>query len=220
MKMRSRAATAAFSVAVLLAILAAMGFAAAAPYVRLSWLEQTIAQNQQELLELRKEMAREGTLRKENSELAAVGEDASLMLLQGETTGIAGANLQKLMSGLVLQHGGAASSIQILPTKEDGNLVRIPISLSISAFISKCRAFDFLGSMPTIAPSTHPSAPSSRCVPSHALSILSGGVPAGGGPSDAICCNRSVRRDSSGAAIRQRASRRAASSLGFASFSC
>ena len=139
MKMRSRAATAAFSVAVLLAILAALGFTAAAPYVRLSWLEQTIAQNQQELLELRKEMAREGTLRKENSELAAVGEDASLMLLQGETTGIAGANLQKLMSGLVLQHGGAASSIQILPTKEDGNLVRIPISLSISVGIDGLR---------------------------------------------------------------------------------
>ena len=139
MKIRSRAATAAFSVAVLLAALAAMGFIAAAPYVRLSWLEQTIAQNQQELLQLRKEIAREGALRKENSELAAVGEDASLLLLQGETTGIAGANLQKLMSGLVLQHGGAASSIQILPTKEDGNLVRIPISLSISVGIDGLR---------------------------------------------------------------------------------
>ena len=139
MKIRSRAATAAFSVAVLLAALAAMGFIAAAPYVRLSWLEQTIAQNQEELLQLRKEIAREGALRKENSELAAVDEDASLMLLQGETTGIAGANLQKLMSGLVLQHGGAASSIQILPTKEDGNLVRIPISLSISVGIDGLR---------------------------------------------------------------------------------
>ena len=137
--MRSRAATAAFSVVVLLAVLAAMGFIAAAPYVRLNWLEQTIAQNQEELLQLRKEIAREGALRKENSELAAIGEDASLMLLQGETTGIAGANLQKLMSGLVLQHGGAASSIQILPTKEDGNLVRIPISLSISVGIDGLR---------------------------------------------------------------------------------
>ena len=139
MKMRSRAATAAFSVVVLLAVLAAMGFIAVAPYVRLSWLEQTIAHNQEELLQLRKEIAREGALRKENSELAAVGEDASLMLLQGETTGIAGANLQKLMSGLVLQHGGAASSIQILPPKEDGNLVRIPISLSISVGIDGLR---------------------------------------------------------------------------------
>jgi general secretion pathway protein M len=137
--MRSRAATAAFSVVVLLAVLAAMGFIAAAPFVRLNWLEQTIAHNQEELLQLRKEIAREGALRKENSELAAVGEDASLMLLQGETTGIAGANLQKLMSGLVLQHGGTASSIQILPTKEDGNLVRIPISLSISVGIDGLR---------------------------------------------------------------------------------
>jgi general secretion pathway protein M len=95
-------------------------------------------------------MAREGALRKENSELAAVGEDASLLLLQGETTGIAGANLQKLMSGLVLQHGGAASSIQILPTKEDGNLVRIPISLSISVGIDGLR--DILYGLETGAP--------------------------------------------------------------------
>ncbi len=61
------------------------------------------------------------------------------MLLEGETTGIAGANLQKLLSGLVLAHGGEATSFQILPPKEDGNLMRIPMSLSISVGIDGLR---------------------------------------------------------------------------------
>lgn len=107
-----------------------MGLMAALPFVRVSSLEQTIEQKQNELFQLRKQITREGELRRENSDLAALGHDASL-LLEGETTGIAGANLQRLLHELVLEHDGAASSFQILPPKEDGNLMRIPISLSI-----------------------------------------------------------------------------------------
>jgi general secretion pathway protein M len=150
LKISSRSASALLSLAVLAAALAAMGLATAMPFVHLSWLEQSVAQNQEELLRLRKQIAREGELRKENTELAALGEDASLLLLEGETTGIAGANLQKLMSGLVLEHGGAASSLQILPPKEDGNLVRIPMSLSISVGIDGLR--DILHSLETGTP--------------------------------------------------------------------
>lgn len=150
MKIGSRSAAALFSVAFLALALTIMGLIAVMPFVRLSWLEQTVAQNQDELLQLRKQIAREGELRKENTELAAVGEDASLLLLEGETTGIAGANLQKLMSGLVLEHGGAASSLQILPPKEDGNLVRIPMSLSISVGIDGLR--DILHGLETGTP--------------------------------------------------------------------
>jgi general secretion pathway protein M len=120
------------AVAVLVGGLAVAGGLAALPFVRLGALEQTIAENQSELLKLRKEIAREGALRKENTVLAASDQDARLLLLEGETTGIAGANLQKLISGLVLAHGGEATSFQILPPKEDGNLTRIPMSLSIS----------------------------------------------------------------------------------------
>ncbi len=39
----------------------------------------------------------------------------------------------------MLEHGGAASSFQILPPKEDGNLMRIPMSLSISVGIDGLR---------------------------------------------------------------------------------
>ncbi len=62
---------------------------------------------------------------------AALGQDKSL-LLEGDKTGVAGANLQSLVNGLVTANGGTASSIQILPPKEDGNLMRISVSLSIN----------------------------------------------------------------------------------------
>jgi general secretion pathway protein M len=138
------------AIAFLVLGLAIVGLVTAVPFVRLSWLDQTIEQSQNELLQLRKQIAREGELHKENSELAAAGQDTSLLLLEGETTGIAGANLQKLMSGLVLEHGGAASSFQILPPKEDGNLMRIPMSLSISVGIDGLR--DILHGLETGTP--------------------------------------------------------------------
>jgi general secretion pathway protein M len=137
--MRPQSFSSLLAVGILVAGLCLLGLLAALPFLRLGALEQTIAHNQAELLDLRKEIAREGALRKENSQLAASGQDAKLLLLEGETTGIAGANLQKLMSGLVLEHGGGASSFQILPPKEDGNLMRIPMSLSISVGIDGLR---------------------------------------------------------------------------------
>jgi general secretion pathway protein M len=149
-KLRTQSASGLLAIAFLVLGLAVVGLVAAIPFVRLSWLEQTIEQSQDELLQLRKQIAREAELRKENSALAAAGRDASLLLLEGETTGIAGANLQKLMSGLVLGHGGAASSFQILPPKEDGNLMRIPMSLSISVGIDGLR--DILHSLETSTP--------------------------------------------------------------------
>jgi general secretion pathway protein M len=139
MNVRSQSLSALLAAGVLVAALALLGLMAALPYVRLNALEQTITHTQAELLNLRKDIAREGELRKENSELAASGQDAKLLLLKGETTGIAGANLQKLVSGLVQAHGGEATSFQILPPKADGNLMRIPMSLSISVGIDGLR---------------------------------------------------------------------------------
>jgi general secretion pathway protein M len=136
---RSISTSAALAVGVLVAGSALLALLATLPFVRLGALEQSVASNQTELLDLRKEIAREADLRKENSELTSAGQDAKVLLLEGETTGIAGANLQKMVSGLILEHGGAASSFQILPPKEDGNLMRIPMSLSISVGIDGLR---------------------------------------------------------------------------------
>ena len=138
------------AVGVLVGGLVAVVLLAAFPFVRLSALETTMAQNRAELLELRKEITREGELRKENSALATADPNARLLLIEGETTGIAGANLQKLLTGLITQHGGKATSLQILPPKEDGNLVRIPMSLSIRVDMDGLR--DVIHSLETSTP--------------------------------------------------------------------
>lgn len=135
----STSTTKVFAVALLGLAIAAMGVLAAAPFVRASWLDAELEQSRTELAALRKAIAHEGALRKENTALAARDKDASQLLLQGETTGIAGANLQKLLGGLVSAHGGTTSSVQILPPVEDGNLMRIPMSLSISVGIDGLR---------------------------------------------------------------------------------
>lgn len=149
MKIMSKPAAAVLPIGLLLLALVLMAAMAAAPFVRLSALEETIAQNHDDLLKLRGQITREGELRKENTDLAALGQDVSL-LLEGEKTGIAGANLQKLMNGLVTEHGGTASSFQILPPKEDGNLMRIPMSLSITVGIDGLR--DILHRLETSTP--------------------------------------------------------------------
>ncbi len=126
-----------------------MAAIAVTPFAYLGGLETTIAQNQEALAKLRSEIMKEGELRKENSDLAARSQDASL-LLEGDKTGIAGANLQRILSGVVAEHGGTASSFQVLPPKEDGNLMRIPVGLSISVGIDGLR--DILHSLETGTP--------------------------------------------------------------------
>jgi general secretion pathway protein M len=145
----SRAAPSVLPLGLLLLALVLMGTIAAAPFVHLNGLELEITQNQNELLTLRGQITREGELRKENTDLAALGQDTSLLLV-GEKTGIAGANLQKLMNSLVTENGGTASSFQILPPKEDGNLMRIPMSLSITVGIDGLR--DILHKLETSTP--------------------------------------------------------------------
>lgn len=119
------------SVAILLAGLAVLGAIAAAPFLRVKTLEAEIAKRQESLPELRAKISKENELQKEHTDLAALGQDKSL-LLEGDKTGVAGANLQSLVNRLVTANGGTASSIQIMPPKEDGNLMRISVSMSIS----------------------------------------------------------------------------------------
>ncbi|MBY0562357.1 type II secretion system protein GspM [Hyphomicrobium sp.] len=138
MNARSKISASVASLSVLAAALSLMVLFAAAPFVRLSTIDAAIAEHQVELSKLQQQLATEGGVRKENSELAMLGQDTDL-LLKGETTGIAGANLQKLLNNLVVAHDGAASSFQILPPQEDGNLVRIPMSLSISVGVDGLR---------------------------------------------------------------------------------
>lgn len=119
------------AVAILIALLAGVAALAAVPFLQVASLEDEIAEKQKLLPELRAKVAHEDKLRKEHEELSALGQDKSL-LLEGDKTGVAGANLQSLVNSLVAANGGTASSIQILPPKEDGNLMRISVSVSIN----------------------------------------------------------------------------------------
>jgi len=138
MNARSEISANVTSLSVLAVVLALMVLFAVAPFVHLSTIDAAIAEHEAALSKLQRQLATEAEVRKENSELAAQGQDTDL-LLKGETTGIAGANLQKLLNNLVVEHGGAASSLQILPPQEDANLVRIPMSLSISVGVDGLR---------------------------------------------------------------------------------
>lgn len=119
------------AVAILIALLAGVAALAAVPFLQVAELEGEITEKQKLLPELRAKVAHEDKLRKEHEELSALGQDKSL-LLEGDKTGVAGANLQSLVNSLVAANGGTASSIQILPPKEDGNLMRISVSVSIN----------------------------------------------------------------------------------------
>lgn len=135
---RSHLVNASLPLAILAAIVVALGLLAAAPYMLLHEIDQEVSTDELALVQLRREIASESDMRKENLDLVALGQQGTL-LLDGDTAGIAGANLQKLISDIVLEHGGAASSLQLLATSEDGSLVRIGLRLSISVGIDGLR---------------------------------------------------------------------------------
>lgn len=147
--MLSRSASTYISFALLIAALLVVAAIAAAPYIKIAALEREIAERQDQLPVLRAKVAHENDLKKEHSDLASLGQEKSL-LLEGDKTGVAGANLQSLLNALVTANGGSASSIQILPPKEDGNLMQISVSVSINVGIDGLR--DIVHSLETGTP--------------------------------------------------------------------
>ncbi|WP_125461646.1 MULTISPECIES: type II secretion system protein GspM [Rhodomicrobium] len=65
--------------------------------------------------------------------------DPARLLLSGETTGIAGAGLQKMLNDVVADANGTASSYQLLPPEEAGGLERRSLSLLVSIDIAGLR---------------------------------------------------------------------------------
>lgn len=147
--MMSKRFAAYLSIAILLAMLGGLGALAAAPFMQVAALDTEIAEKQGLIRELRAKVAREGKLKKEHADLTALGQDKSV-LLEGDKTGVAGANLQSLLNALVNADGGTALSFQILPPKEDGNLMQISVSVSINVGIDGLR--DIVHSLETGVP--------------------------------------------------------------------
>lgn len=134
----SRSASAYWAIVILFAALLMLAGIAALPYFKISELDGEIAQMQAQLPELRAKVAHENDLKKEHTDLASLGQEKSL-LLEGDKTGVAGANLQSLLNAMVTSNGGTASSIQILPPKDDGDLVQISVSVSLNVGIDGLR---------------------------------------------------------------------------------
>lgn len=138
--MLNRSLQSTFAVALLFLAIAVLGAAAAAPYIQLARIDSEIAAQEAELTKLRRDHADEASLREENANLISSGQSATL-LLEGETIGIAGATLQRLIADLVVAHNGTASSLQVLPPATEDDLVRISLSLSLSVGIDGLQGF-------------------------------------------------------------------------------
>lgn len=134
----SRIGASVLPLALLAAVIASLAGVAVGPYFLLHGLDQEIAASEETLVRLRREVAGESKLKQENLDLVALGQEANL-LLEGSTAGISGAGLQKLISDIVLEHGGVASSLQLLPIKEEDKLERVALRLSISVDIEGLR---------------------------------------------------------------------------------
>lgn len=137
--MLSRSLQSFAAVGLLVLSLSAVVAMAAAPFVYLGHIDGEMADQTRELTRLATRSTDEEHLRQENDALMAPGQSANL-LLEGETTGIAGANLQRQITDLVTTHGGAASSLQVLPPSAENDLIRISLSLSISVGIDGLQA--------------------------------------------------------------------------------
>ena len=147
----SRLGKAIVPVAMLVLFVAIMVALAATPYTRIGMNEQNIEEKRVLLAKIRKNLIKQATLGHENERLAALSQEASY-LLEGATTGIAGATLQKLVIELVRNHNGVASSFQILAPEKDHNLTRIAVSLTIRIGIDGLRnyLYDLETGMPLI----------------------------------------------------------------------
>jgi general secretion pathway protein M len=110
------------ALALLVLALAAMLGLAAAPYLRLGALAEETAANRQLLTSLEARLARQP---------AGGGGDPRALVLQGETAGIAGAALQRLVNDRVGAAGGQASSFQLLPPREFGGTTRLALGFAM-----------------------------------------------------------------------------------------
>lgn len=113
-------------------VLAGMLGFAAAPFLWLPPLREETAVSRELLAGLEAQLARQSVLGQD------VARPANLML-RGETIGIAGAQLQRLINEQVLAAAGRASRFQLLPSQESGGMTRLPLSLSMSVGIDGLR---------------------------------------------------------------------------------
>ena len=127
------------SVVILISVLAAMAGFAIAPLIALHEQDAQIEHKRDLLAALRLQLAR-------LSDPAGDAGTSPLQLnpvrpfLSGDTTGLAGAELQKAIGDLVGTHAGRVSRFQTLPPQPDEGLTRLSLSFSMRIDIDGLRA--------------------------------------------------------------------------------
>jgi hypothetical protein len=110
------------ALALLVLALAVMLGLATVPYLRLGARAEETAEKRQLLASLEARLARQP---------GGGGGDSGVLMLQGETAGIAGAALQRLVNDRVGAAGGQASSFQLLPARESGGTTRLALGFAM-----------------------------------------------------------------------------------------
>jgi hypothetical protein len=111
-------------------VVAFSALAAALPFFKTAALRDEIA------------AAREFVAQRERMQAAATGtpsQDARDALLNGDSSGIIAADLQRRMAELARQNGMALRSMQVLPAKREGDLTAIGLEVSLHGEITGLR---------------------------------------------------------------------------------
>lgn len=115
-----------------LAAMLLAGFAAF-PFLRQAQRSQELEESHVLLAGLEAQIARRALAP------GAAASDPARLMLGGETTGMAGAGLQKLINDVVTHSDGRASSYQLLPAEEQGALSRLSLNLRVSIHVDGLR---------------------------------------------------------------------------------
>ena len=119
------------ALALLLALLAVMGAFAIWPHLRANSLQAKMDALAHRYYQL-ETLAARGTDENQREKLLSSPTGNLKLLLSGSKTGIAGANLQKLILDYVSRNGGHVSRVLVLPPVTDRDLVEVSISLNIT----------------------------------------------------------------------------------------
>jgi hypothetical protein len=124
--------------ALTVAMLAALASVAIAPHLAFQRMEVQLADTQalQENLE-RQLTGQRKSLNQQSGEKP--GKSVANLLLTAPTIGLAEAQLQKLLTSIVTKNQGTTSSVQVLPPKQEQNLTRLTVRLSVEIGIDGLR---------------------------------------------------------------------------------
>lgn len=125
---------------ILLALVVGIGFVASLPFSVLARQDATLQQFGRQTAEFEQRLGlREGLLAEQR--LLERASEADQTLIQAETPALAAAELQRELSALVAQGGGALESVQSLGPVETPPFVKIPIRVSFTGSLEGLRSF-------------------------------------------------------------------------------